>query len=165
MERPALDTFACVKTACQVCRQPGQGTLIIRQVSGHDHLRLWRCHRCGEACSERRGTALFNTKRPEVKAEAVVRHLDDGCSVRATACLVQGAKETVARLPRQAGRQAERCHNQPVHGLTPKVLACDVPWSCVKKSRSGATPPRRRGLAIGGTTPRSRRIGSWWSPS
>ena len=165
MEQPDLDTVACVNTACRVFRQPGQGNLILRKVYGHDHLRRLRCHTCGEDCSERRGTALFNTTLPEATAAEVVRHLDEGWSVRATARLVKVAKETVARLLRQAGRHAERFHNPHVHGLTPKALACDEPWSCVKKSKSGATPTRRRWRARCGTTPRSRRIGSWWSPS
>jgi hypothetical protein len=37
---------------------------------------------CGEEFSERRGTALFNTKLPELKAEEVLNHLGEGCSVR-----------------------------------------------------------------------------------
>jgi hypothetical protein len=42
----------------------------------------------------------------------VIQHLDEGCRVRATARLVKGAKETVARLLRVAGRHAERLHDQ-----------------------------------------------------
>ena len=127
MERPALDTLACVNTACQMCRQSGQGHLSIRKVSGHDHLRRLRCHTCGEECSERRGTALFHTKLPEATAADGIRHLDEGCSVRATARLVKVAKDTVARLLQQAGRHAERCHEQYGHGLTPQALDCDAP--------------------------------------
>src|SRR5207248_2690220 len=37
-------------------------------------------------------------------------------SVRATARLVPGVQETVARLVRVPGRQAERCHDQHVPG-------------------------------------------------
>jgi hypothetical protein len=107
-------------------------------VYGHDRLRLLRCRSCGEEFSERRGTALFNTKLPEPKAEAVINHLGEGCSVRATARLVQVAKETVARLVRVTGRHGERFHDQHVQGLTPRALEFDEQWSFVKKSRSGA---------------------------
>jgi transposase-like protein len=158
MERPDLDTLACVNTECQVFRQRGQGNLSIRKVYGHDHLRPLCCHTCGEEFSERRGTALFNTKLPEAKATDVVHPLDEGCSVRATARLVKVSKETVARLLRQAGRHAERFHERHVHGLTSKALECDEQWSFVKNSSSGAKTTRRRWLAICGITQRSRRI-------
>jgi hypothetical protein len=165
MERPDLDTVACVNTACQMFRQPGQGNLIIRQVYGHDHLRLLRCHTCGEEFSERRGTALFNTTLPEANAEDSIRHLDEGCRIRATSRLVQVAKETVARLLRQAGRHAEQFHEQYVYGRTPQALECDEQWSCVKKSRSTAKPTRGRWLAIGGTTRRWPQTAHWWGAS
>ena len=154
MERPALDTLACVNAACQGLRQSGQGNLVIRKVYGHDRIRLLRCGLCGEEFSERRGTALFNTKLPEAKAADVISHLGEGCSGRATARLVKVATETVARLLRVAGRHAERCHDRHVHDLTPKALECDEQWSFVKKSRSAARAMKPRGLAIGGITPR-----------
>ena len=153
MERPDLTTLACVNPECQMFRRPGASNLVIRKVYGHDGIRLRRCHACGEACSERRGTALFNTKLPEAKAEEVINHLDEGCSVRATARFVQVAKATVARLLRVTGRHAQRFHEQHVHGLTPRALEFDEQGRFVK-SRSAAQPTRWRGLAIGGTTPR-----------
>ena len=105
---------------------------------GHDRIRLLRCRQCGEEFAERRGTAFFNTKLPEAKAEDVINHLGEGCSVRVTARLVKVAKETVARLVRVAGRHAERFHDQHVYGLTPKALEFDEQWSYVKKSGSAA---------------------------
>ena len=96
MQRPDLDTLACVNPEC----------LTIRKVYGYDRIRLLRCRIFGDEFSERRGSALFNTKLPEAKAEDIISHLDEGCSVRATARLVKVAKETVARLLRVAGRHA-----------------------------------------------------------
>lgn len=96
MQRPDLDTLACVNPECHLFRRPGEANLTVRKIYGHDRIRLLRCRTCGEAFSERRGTALFNTKRPEAKAEDVISHLGEGCSVRATARLVKVAKETVA---------------------------------------------------------------------
>jgi transposase-like protein len=153
MQRPDLDTLACVNPECQCFRRPGEANLTIRKVYGYDRIRLLRCRICGEEFSERRGSALFNTKLPEAKAEDVISHLDEGCSVRATARLVKVAKETVARLLRVAGRHAQRFHDQRVHGITPKGLEFDEQWSFVKKSRSGTTMTRRRWRAICGTTP------------
>lgn len=56
MRRPDLATLACVNAECQMFRQPAQGNLLIQKVYGHDRMRLLRCRRCGEECSERCGT-------------------------------------------------------------------------------------------------------------
>ena len=108
MTRPDLDTLACVNPECQHFRRPGATNLTVRKVYGHDRIRLLRCRTCGEECSERRGSALFNTKLPETTAEDIINHLGEGCSVRATARLVKVAKEAVARLLRVTGRHASR---------------------------------------------------------
>lgn len=163
MQRPDLDTLACVNPECQHFRCPGEANLTVRKVYGHDHLRLLRCRTCGEEFSERRGSALFNTKLPEATAEDVISHLDEGCSVRATARLVKVAKETVARLLRVAGRHATRFHDQHVHGLTPRALEFDEQWSCVKKSSSAAATTTRLRPATCGIILRSPRRASWWS--
>src|SRR5262245_6844935 len=136
MQRPDLDTLACVNPDCQRFRLPGQDNLTVRKVYGQDHIRLLRCRTCGEEFSERRGTALFNTKVTEEQAASVINHLGEGCGVRATARLVHVAKDTVARLLRTAGRHAERFHDQRVCDVTPRALELDEQWSCVKKSRS-----------------------------
>ena len=54
MERPDLDTVACVHPECQQFCQAGQGNLVLRDVYGRDRMRLVRWRACGEACSERR---------------------------------------------------------------------------------------------------------------
>ena len=87
MERPDLATLACVNPECPLFRQSGQGNLVVRKIYGSDALRLLRCRSCCEEFSERRGTALCNTKVSEAKAEEVINHLGEGCSVRATARL------------------------------------------------------------------------------
>jgi len=160
MKRPDLDTLACVNPECQRFRLTGQDNLTVRKVYGQDCIRLLRCRTCGEEFSERRGTALFNTKITEAHAEDVINHLGEGCAVRATARLVHVSKDTVARLLRMAGRHAERFHDRRVRDVTPRALEFDEQWSFVKKSRSAAKPTRPRWLAICGTIRRSPRIAS-----
>ena len=84
MQRPDLDTLACVNADCQHYGRPGQGNLTIRKVYGQDGIRLLRCGSCQAEFSQRRNTALFNTKVSEAKAESIIDHLDEGCRVRAT---------------------------------------------------------------------------------
>jgi transposase-like protein len=135
MERPDLDTLACVNAECQHFRQTGEGNLVVRKTYGRDALRLLRCRRCGEEFSERRGTALFNTKVSEAQASAVIDHLVEGCRVSATARLTKVCKVTVARLLRVSGRHAERSHDHQVQGVTPRAVEFDEQWAFVKKSK------------------------------
>jgi transposase-like protein len=125
MPRPDLTTLACVNADCQQYGRPGLDNLTIRKVYGKDRLRLLRCGRCQEEFSERRNTALFNTKVSEAKAEAIIDHLDEGCSVRATSRLTKAAKATVARLLKTSGRHAQRFHNQEVKDLRPRAIQFD----------------------------------------
>ncbi|ETW97894.1 MAG: hypothetical protein ETSY1_20925 [Candidatus Entotheonella factor] len=134
MQRPDLDTLACVNTDCQHYGHPGQGNLTIRKVYGKDDIRLLRCGSCQDEFSERRNTALFNTKVSEAKAEAIIDHLDEGCSIRATSRLTKAAKATVARLLKTTGRHAQRFHDQEVHDLRPRAIQFDEQWSFVKKT-------------------------------
>lgn len=142
MKRPDICTLACVNQECHMFDQPGKGNLVIRKVYGKDDIRFLRCRECCEEFSERRGTALFNTKISEERAEAVIMHLDEGCGVSATARLVKVSKDTVSRLLRTAGRHAKKLHDKHVQGIKPQALEFDEQWSFVKKN-SGAVAPRR----------------------
>jgi uncharacterized C2H2 Zn-finger protein len=135
MQRPDLATLACVNAACQYVGRPGQGNLATRKVYGKDGMRLLRCGQCREVFSERRHTALFNTKIREAKAEHVMDHLDEGCSVRATSRLTKAAQVPVARWLKVSGRHAQRFHDQRVKDLSPQAVQFDEPWSCVKKKQ------------------------------
>ena len=164
MERPDLDTLACVKAACPRFRQTGQSNLVIRKVYGHDAIRLLRCCTCGEEFSERRGTALFNTKVPEAKAVEVIDHLTDGWSVRSTARLPTVCKETGARLLRVSGRHAARCHDEQVHDLPPRAFECDAQWAFVKQSTNAVPSMSGMRWVISGTIGRWLPIASEGSP-
>src|SRR5918996_2277934 len=140
MTRPALTTLACVNADCQHYGRPSQGTLTLRKVYGKESIRLLRCKGCHEEFSERRHTALFNTKVSEAKAESIIDPLDEGCSVRATSRLTKAAKVTVARWLKTSGRHAQRFHHQEVHDLRPRAIQFDEQWSFVKKKQKNCSP-------------------------
>ena len=133
MQRPDMDSLTCINPECQLFAQLGQNNLKVRKVYGQDQLRFLQCKECQEEFSERRGTALFNTKIPEAKAVSVIEHLDEGCTITGTARLVPVAKDTVARLLKVAGRQAQKFHDQKVQGIAPQALEFDEQWSYVGK--------------------------------
>jgi hypothetical protein len=164
MTRPDRDTLACVTPACQRFRHAGQGNLGIRKVYGHAHRRLLRCRPCGAAWSARRGSALCNPQLPETTAEEVIHPRGAGGSVRATARLVQGWTETVARRWRVSGRHAERLPDQHGRALRPLAWALDAPWGGVTKSKNAApfTPWVQR--VPGGLIPPWPLTARWWCP-
>ena len=123
--RPPLETLACINIGCELYRQKGQGNLTVRKIYGKDGIRFLRCQCCGTEFSERKTTALWNTKVSERRAIAVAEHLAEGCSLKATARLVQVDASVVRRLNRKVGEHGEAFHNERVQGLRMKALEGD----------------------------------------
>ena len=134
---PDIDTLCCTNADCKHFAQKGKQNLKVRKTYAKDSIRYLRCTSCGEEFSERKGTALFNTKIAESKAASVIERLDSGCGVVSTAKLCRVAKTTVCRLVRVAGRQSKSLHDRLVRNLKPKALQFDEKWSFTKpESRS-----------------------------
>ena len=114
---------------CQPQLRPvrsGRGTsLTIRKVYGRDQIRYLRCRRCQEEFSERKNTALWNSKIPEAKAVAVAKHLAEGCSIKGTARLVRVDDGTVRRLNNKVGRHGRQYHQQKVQDVNVTELQAD----------------------------------------
>jgi transposase-like protein/IS1 family transposase len=125
LTRPPLETLACVNEGCESYGQSGQENLTIRKIYGQDQIRYLRCRDCGQEFSERKATALWNTKVSEVKAVAVADHLAEGCSLKATARLVRVNASVVRRLNQKLGRHGEAFHKERVHNLEVVALEAD----------------------------------------
>ncbi len=123
--RLPLSALACVNSSCEVYGQSGKENLIVRKVYGKDNIRYLRCRCCGEEFSERKGTALWNTKIPEERAIAVGRQLAEGTSLKGTSRLTHSHRDTVRRLTRRFGEHAERFHHQKAQQLDIEVLEMD----------------------------------------
>lgn len=125
IERPLLSSLACVNQACESYGQSGQENLTVRKVYGQDQIRFLRCRDCGEEFSERKNTALWNTKIPEARAIDVGRHLAEGVSLKGTARLTYSHKDTVRRLLSRFGNHAQAFHEQTAQQLDIDVLEMD----------------------------------------
>ena len=123
--RPPLETLACVNDRCELHKQAGQDNLSIRKVYGRDQIRYLRCRVCGAEFSERKNTALWNTKVSEEKAVAIAEHLADGCSLKGTARLVKVDASTVRRLNQQIGDHGEAFHDEQVQEVKATSLQAD----------------------------------------
>jgi IS1 family transposase len=123
--RPTLDSIACVNERCVLYGQKGQNNLTVRKSYGQDAIRYLRCRCCGAEFSERKRTALWNTKVAEEKAVAVAEHLAEGCSLKATARLAKVHPSVVQRLNKTVGFHAEAFHDERVHALNVVALEAD----------------------------------------
>ncbi len=123
--RSRLDSLACVNEACELYGQAGQGNLTVRKVYSKDRIRYLRCRACQREFSERKGTALWNTKVPEAKAVAVGEHLAEGCSVSSTVRLVDVDRSVVKRLTQRLGEHGEAFHEARAKEIEVEALQAD----------------------------------------
>jgi IS1 family transposase/transposase-like protein len=123
--RPPIETLACINQRCELYGQKGRGNLTVRKVYGKDEIRFLRCQCCGAEFSERKNTALWNTKVSEAKAVSVAEHLSEGCSLKATSRLARVDVSVVRRLNRKVGEQGEAFHNERVQSVSLKALQGD----------------------------------------
>ncbi len=71
--------------------------------------------------SERKNTALWNTKVAEDKALSVAEHLAVGCTLKATARLAKVHQSGVTRLNRKVGHHAKAFHDEQVWDMVSPV--------------------------------------------
>ena len=123
--RPQLETLACPYPDCHLYSTKGAGNLSVRKLYGKDRIRYLRCGACAREFSERKGTALFNTKVAEHKAISVAEHLAEGVSTKGTSRLVGVSAEAVRRLRRNLGDRAKAFHDEWVREVESTAVQMD----------------------------------------
>jgi len=123
--RPSLDTLACVNAECKDYAQAGLNNLTVRKTYGQDQIRYLRCRACQQEFSERKGSALWNTKVSEEKAVSVAAHLAEGCSMSATRRLSGVDRSVVVRLNRQLGKHGQAFHDARGQDVKVEALEAD----------------------------------------
>lgn len=110
-----IEEFCCQEKNCPDFGKKGRGNLSQRGWSGHKKaIRMLYCSVCGAHFSERKGTALSDSRLPEDKALGVLSHLFEQNGIRQTARLTGVNKNTVNRLARVAGEHAGKVHEELV---------------------------------------------------
>jgi len=131
--RPPLESLACVNPNCQDYGLPNADNLSIRKTYGKDNIRYLRCCTCQEEFSERKNTALWNTKIRESKAVSVAEHLSEGNSIKGTSRLLRVDPSTVRRLNKKAGQHGKSYHDEKVQDVKSKNLEADERHGFVAK--------------------------------
>ena len=109
----------------------GQENLTIRKEYGVDRIRYLRCRACQQEFSERKNTALWNSKVPEEKAVAVAEHLAEGSSLKSIVRLTKVDVSTVKRLQTKVGQHSQCFHNQRVQEVELDSLQGDERYGFV----------------------------------
>jgi transposase-like protein len=108
-----LARFCCPTARCAAFGQRDAGNLSVHDRFGKQRqYRLLCCTPCRHTFSEHQGTVFFRAKLPHDTIVAILRHLQEGCGIRATARLVGVPRDTVVRLARAAGAHAHDAHDE-----------------------------------------------------
>jgi IS1 family transposase len=116
----------------------GQGNLTVRKRYGKHRIRYLRCRGCQAEFSERKGTALWNSKIDEGQAISIAEHLGEGCSFKGTARLVKVDPSTVRRLNRALGKHAAAFHDTHAQELAVDSLQADERYGFVRNKQTPA---------------------------
>src|SRR5829696_8117390 len=108
---------------------------------------LWRCRRCGKGLSERRGTAFFNLKTPEVEVARSLDAMLRGDTQTSTAQTRRHRRETLRRWRRRAAPRARAVDEEFVTDLTVADLELDEQWSFAGSKQAPFADSAERGEA------------------
>jgi transposase-like protein len=128
-----VEQLCCINPDCLLKGQCAAGNLSVRTGKGGGRWRVLRCRACRTEFSERKGTALWNSRMSPDKAEAIANHLQDGCGIRQTARLVGASKDGVTAMAVRLGLHAHKVHQQHVQNLVVNEVQFDEKWSFVEK--------------------------------
>ena len=112
------------------------------RTKGGGRWRVLRCTTCGSEFSERKGTPLWGTRMAPERAEAIARHLGDGCGIRRTARLTGASKDGVQRMALRLGLHARALHDQRARNLDVKEAQFDEKWGFVEKKQKHCDPSK-----------------------
>ena len=130
--RPQIETLACPYEDCHLYAKKGANNLTVRKLYGKDRIRYLRCSACSREFSERKRTALFNTKIEESKAISVAEHLSEGVSTKGTSRLVGVSAEAIRRLRRNLGDHSREFHDERVVDLETTSVQMDERYGYVR---------------------------------
>lgn len=115
---------------------PGNLTVTIRYGPRKARRKL-PCRSCKARFSERKGTPLFDARRPPETVESVVEHVAEGGGSRRIGRLCRVNPNTVARYSRIAGGRARNAHDELV-AVYPRTTEAqfDEKWAIVAKKEA-----------------------------
>lgn len=108
---------------------------------------LWQCEECGKCLSERRGTAFFNLKTPEMEVCRSVDAMLRGDTQTSTAQTRRHRRDTLRRWRRRAAPCARAVDRDFVTALKVEDLELDEQWSFAGCKKAPFADSSQRGEA------------------
>lgn len=140
--------FAPPSLRCPHCGGRARGLLYHSTYRTRDGPRtLWQCGRCGKCLSERRGTAFFNLKTPELEVCRSVDAMLRGDTQTSTAHTRRHRRDTLRRWRRRTAPRARAVDADFVTDLTVADLELDEQWSFAGSKKAPFADSTERGAA------------------
>ncbi len=109
--------------------------------------RLWQCGECGKCLSERRGTAFFNLKTPELEVSRSLDAMLRGDTQTSTAQTRRHRRDTLRRWRRRPAPRARAVDEEFVTDLSVSDLELDEQWSYAGAKKAAFADNAERGEA------------------
>lgn len=107
-------------------------------------LQRYRCSQCRKTFTEDHATPLDTMRLPMDKAEAILKLLVEGMSIRSIERVTQVHRDTIMRLLLLAGERSEKLMDAKMRNLRTRYVQVDEIWCYVGKKRrnvrSGDSP-------------------------
>ncbi len=133
---------------CPHCRGQARDLFYHSSYKTRDGTRkLWRCRDCGKCLSERRGTAFFNLKTPELEVARSLDAMMRGDTQTSTAHSRQHRRDTLRRWRRRAAHGARAMDAELVTDLTVRDMELDEQWSFAGQKKAAFAESSERGEA------------------
>lgn len=108
---------------------------------------LWQCSLCGRCLSERRGTAFFNLKTPELEVARSLDAMMRGDTQTSTAHTRHHRRETLRLWRKRAAPSARAVDRDFITDLTVTDLELDEQWSFAGQKKAPFAESAQRGEA------------------
>jgi transposase-like protein/IS1 family transposase len=98
-------------------------------------LQRYRCNQCRTTFTEGHATPLDTMRLPMEKAEAILKLLVEGMSIRSIERVTLVHRDTIMRLLLLAGERCQSLMDSKMQNLRPRYLQIDEIWAYVGKKR------------------------------
>jgi transposase-like protein len=130
--------YSCPNEACADYGAKVGGNIRLERRYGTNDVELLRCRTCKKTFSENRGTPFFRLRLPHDKLYEMLTSLARGGGIRGTADVVSVNRNTVERITKTSGQQAEKFNDFMLRNLKMDQVKCYEFWTYVKSKKGAA---------------------------
>jgi transposase-like protein/IS1 family transposase len=119
---------------------PNCNTECVKRGKHRNGLQRFRCAECRKTFTEPHTRPLDEMRLPVEKAEAIIRMLVEGVSVRSIERLTEVHRDTILRLLVKVGERCEKIMGRKIVNVPVKDVELDEAWGFVAKKQKALRP-------------------------